>query len=153
MQLDRLDKMILKTLQENGRTSSAELAEKLGSSKTACWSRIKQLQEAGYITQFKAILNPEKLGLLVLVTIGVVLDRSTPESFATFEKAVKKIPAIQECLLLAGEFDYWLKVRVKDIQAFNRLHSNALLSLPGVRQLRTFFVLNEATHTQDVLVE
>ena len=64
-----------------------------------------------------------------------------------------KIPVVQECLSLAGEFDYWLKIRVKDIKAFNRLHANVLLALPRVRQLRTFFVLNEVKMTQELIVE
>jgi Lrp/AsnC family leucine-responsive transcriptional regulator len=87
------------------------------------------------------------------VLIGVVLDRSTPDSFSAFEKAAKKIAALQECLLIAGEFDYWLKVRVKDVQSFNTLHAATLLKLPGVRQLRTFFVLNEVKQTQELALE
>ena len=153
MELDRIDKLILKLLQKEGRLSNAELADKIASSKTVCWNRTKKLLEEGYIEGIKAVLNPDKLGLSVLVTVGVVLDRSTPESFAQFEKAVTKIPAIIECLLLAGEFDYWLKIRVKNIQAFNRLHANALLLLPGVRQLRTFFALGEVKVNGELEVE
>lgn len=153
MKLDRTDKAILKILQTNGRTSNAELAEKVGASKTACWNRMNRLMDEGYIREIKAVLEPQKLELPLLVTIGVVLDRSTPESFAEFEKAIKKIPVIQECLLLAGEFDYWLKIRVKDTQAFNRLHAKTLLSLPAVRQLRTFFVLNEIRSSVELLID
>lgn len=150
MTLDRIDKKILKALQADGRMPNAELADKIGMSKTACWNHTKRLMEEGYIRATRAILDPELLGLPVLVTVGVVLDRSTPESFAEFEDAVRKNPAVQECLLLAGEFDFWLKIRVKDIQSFNRLHANTLLLLPGVRQLRTFFVLNEVKSSQDL---
>lgn len=153
MTLDRLDKRILKALQADGRLPNAELAEKIGMSKTACWNHTKRLMEEGYIREVRAILDPDKLGLPVIVTVGVVLDRSTPESFAAFEDAVKQIPAIQECLLLAGEFDFWLKIRVKDIQSFNRMHAHTLLRLPGVRQLRTFFVLNEVKSSQELPVE
>lgn len=153
MKLDRVDKLILKLLQRDGRISNADLAEKIGASKTACWNRMNRLMEEGVIREIKAILDPDKLELPVLVSIGVVLDRSTPESFAEFEKAIKKIPVVQECLLLAGEFDYWLKIRVKDIQSFNRLHAKVLLSLPAVRQLRTFFVLNEVKSSLELLVE
>ena len=153
MKLDRVDKAILKMLQKEGRTSNALLAQKIGVSKTACWNHMNRLIDGGYIKSIKAILDPDKLGLPVLVSIGVVLDRSTPESFSDFEKAVKKISVVQECLLLAGEFDYWLKVRVKDLQSFNRLHANVLLTLPAVRQLRTFFVLNEVKSSGDLPVE
>ncbi len=153
MSLERIDKKILKALQADGRIPNADLADKVGASKTSCWNRTKRLMEEGYVREIKAVLNPEKLGLPVLVSVGVVLDRSTPESFSEFELAVKKIPLILECLLLAGEFDYWLKIRVKDIQAFNRLHASILLCLPGVRQLRTFFVLNEIKSTQELPLE
>jgi Lrp/AsnC family transcriptional regulator, leucine-responsive regulatory protein len=98
-------------------------------------------------------LDPIKLELPVLVTVGVVLDRSTPETFAAFEKAVKKIPMVQECLLLAGEFDYWLKIRAKDIQSFNRFHAKVILSLPSVRQFRTFCVLGEVKNNAELLIE
>lgn len=150
--LDKLDKSILKSLQEDGRIANTDLAKKVGASNTACWNRMKCLIDEGYIRDFKAILNPDKLGLSTLVTIGVVLDRSTPESFTEFEKAIQKVPVVQECLLLAGEFDYWLKIRTKDIQSFNRLHAKVLLTLPGVRQLRTFFVLHEIKSTQEVIL-
>ncbi len=150
--LDKLDKSILNNLQKDGRMANADLAKKVGVSNTACWNRTKRLIDEEYVRDFKAILNPDKLGLSTLVTIGVVLDRSTPESFIEFEKAVQKIPVVQECLLLAGEFDYWLKVRVRDVQSFNRLHAKILLTLPGVRQLRTFFVLNEIKSTQEIVL-
>ena len=153
MTLDRSDKRILKALQKDGRIANAELAKKVGMSPTACWNHTKRLMEEGYVREVRAILDPDKLGLPVLVTVGVVLDRSTPESFAQFEQAVREIAAVQECLLLAGEFDYWLKLRVKDLQAFNRLHANILLRLPGVRQLRTFFVLNEVKSSAELVVE
>ena len=75
--------------------------------------------------------------------VGVVLDRSTPESFADFESAIRKLPFVLDCHLVAGDFDYFLKIRIRDIADFNRLHGNQLIALPGVRQTRTFFVLKE----------
>jgi Lrp/AsnC family leucine-responsive transcriptional regulator len=78
-----------------------------------------------------------------VVLIGVVLDRSTPESFATFEAAVRSLQQVLECWLVAGDVDYFLKVRVRDLPAFNHLHNTKIIALPGVRQVRTFFVLNE----------
>ena len=143
-EIDRVDRKLLKLLQADGRISNADLAIKAGISQTACWTRTKRLHEAGYIGGTHATLNYAMLGYPVLVCVGVVLDRSTPESFESFEQEVAKISQISECLLLAGEFDYWLKMRVKDVESFNRLHAKTLLGLPGVRQLRTFFVLNEA---------
>lgn len=153
MIIDKTDKRILKILQKDGRISNSELAKKIGASTTACWNRTKWLMKEGYIQEIKAILNPDKLGLSVLVAVGVVLDRSTQESFAEFEQAVKKIPSVLECLLLAGEFDYWLKIRAKDIHAFNRLHASLLLRLPMVRHLRTFFTLREVKSNQELIIE
>ena len=153
MNLERIDKAILKTLQKNGRISNSDLADTVSASTTACWNRVNRLVQEGYIQSFKAIIDPEKVELSLLVLIGVVLDRSTPESFCAFEKEAKKITVVQECLLIAGEFDYWLKIRVKDIQAFNQLHAQVLLHLPGVRQLRSFFVLNEVKNNQELFLE
>lgn len=153
MTLDRIDKKILKALQADGRTANSELADKIGISKSACWNHTKRLVDEGYIRDFKANLNAEKLGLSVVVIVGVVLDRSTPDSFKEFEKAIQKIPSVLECWLIAGEFDYWLKIRVKDIHAFNRLHASALLPIPGVRQIRTFFVLDGIKDNQSLPIE
>ena len=78
-----------------------------------------------------------------MVLVGVVLDRSTRESFAAFERAVRELPEVLECYLVAGEVDYFLKVRVRDLAGFNRFHGERVIALPGVRQVRTFFVLSE----------
>lgn len=153
MSLDKIDKRILKIMQKDGSINNAELAEKINLSKTACWNRTKRLITEGYIKSIKAVLDHEKLGLPVLVIVAATLDRSTPESFAEFEKAVNKIPVILECLLLAGEYDYWMKIRVKDIRSFNKLYSDVLLHLPGVKQLCTFFALNEIKTDAEIMIE
>lgn len=75
--------------------------------------------------------------------VGVVLDRSTPESFAAFEGAVNAMKEVLDCQLVAGDFDYLLKIRVRDMSDFNKLHGQKLIALPGVRQTRTFFVMRE----------
>ena len=77
--------------------------------------------------------------------MGVVLDRSTPESFAEFEVAIKKLDVVLDCHLVAGDFDYFVKIRVRDMADFNKLHGEQLIALPGVRQTRTFFVMKEVT--------
>ncbi len=91
----------------------------------------------------RAQVAPEVVGKGSLVIVGVVLDRSTPESFAAFEAAALAMPSVLDCHLVAGDFDYFLKIRVRDMADFNRLHSDALITLPGVRQTRTFFVMKE----------
>ena len=89
------------------------------------------------------MIAPHKVGRGALVMVGVVLDRSTPESFAAFEKAVAKLKFVLDCHLVAGDFDYFLKIRVDDMEDFNRIHGDQLIALPGVRQTRTFFVMKE----------
>jgi Lrp/AsnC family transcriptional regulator, leucine-responsive regulatory protein len=95
------------------------------------------------VQSVRAQVNPQAVERDVIVLVGVVLDRSTPESFAALEAAVQKLPVVLDCYVVAGDFDYFLKVRVRDLQDFNRLHGKTLLALPGVRQIRTFFVLKE----------
>lgn len=142
-QLDRIDRRILRLLQRDGRLSNAELAGRVNVSPATCHRRTQRLFADGYIRSVRAEVAPEKVERGALVVVGVVLDRSTPESFGEFEEAVTKLPFILDCHLVAGDFDYFLKIRVRDIADFNRLHGEQLIALPGVRQTRTFFVMKE----------
>lgn len=141
--IDAIDLNILRLLQEDGRLSNADLAEKVNVSPATCHRRTSRLFEEGYISSVQAQIEPECVGLGAVVMVGVVLDRSTPESFAAFEAAILDMVAILECNLVAGDFDYLLKIRVADMSAFNKLHGEQLIALPGVRQTRTFFVMKE----------
>lgn len=141
--LDRTDVRILHRLQRNGRMSNAELAKAVNLSQATCYRRTQRLFDEGYIRAVRAEIAPEKVGRSALVIVGVVLDRSTPESFAAFEAAVSKVPFVLDCHLVAGDFDFFLKIRVRDMADFNRLHGERLIALPGVRQTRTFFVMKE----------
>jgi Lrp/AsnC family leucine-responsive transcriptional regulator len=91
----------------------------------------------------RAEIAPHRVERGTLVVVGVVLNRSTPESFALFENAITPLPFVLDCHLVAGDFDYFLKIRIRDIADFNRLHGEKLIALPGVRQTRTFFVMKE----------
>ncbi len=142
-ELSPLDRRILRVLQRDGRISNAELAREVGISPAACWTHTKRLFETGVIRGVHALVDPEAVGRGTLALVGVVLDRSTPESFAAFEAAVRAMEQVLECVLVAGEVDYFLRIRVRDLPAFNRLHSERIIALPGVRQVRTFFVMNE----------
>jgi Lrp/AsnC family transcriptional regulator, leucine-responsive regulatory protein len=95
------------------------------------------------VSAVRAMVAPSRVERGTLVVVGVVLDRSTTESFGAFEAAIRKLPFILDCHLVAGDFDYFLKIRVRDIADFNRLHGEQLVALPGVRQTRTFFVMKE----------
>lgn len=134
---------ILRLLQENGRLTNAEIAQKVSVSAATCYRRTQRLFESGYITSIRAMVAPKQVDRGALVMVGVVLDRSTPESFAAFEKAAAQLKCVLDCHLVAGDFDYFLKIRVADMAAFNRIHGDQLIALPGVRQTRTFFVMKE----------
>lgn len=142
-ELDRIDRRILKHLQRDGRVTNAELAKAVNVSPATCHRRTQQLFDDGYINAVRAEIAPQSVNRGALVVVGVVLDRSTPESFGAFEAAITKLPFILDCHLVAGDFDYFLKIRVRDIADFNRLHGEQLIGLPGVRQTRTFFVMKE----------
>ncbi|MFM9846316.1 MAG: Lrp/AsnC family transcriptional regulator [Hyphomicrobiaceae bacterium] len=141
--LDRTDLKILRLLQRDGRMANAELAKRVNVSAATCHRRTQRLFDEGYIRGVRAQVNPGRVERAALVIVGVVLDRSTPESFAAFEAAVAKLPFVLDCHLVAGDFDYFLKLRVRDMADFNRLHGERLIALPGVRQTRTFFVMKE----------
>lgn len=149
-QLDRVDRAILRSLQRDASLSNVALAEKVHLSPAACLRRTERLKASGLVRRTVALLDPAQLGLGMLVVIGVVLDRSTPESFANFEKAVHKVPGCLECLVVTGEFDYFVVVRTRDNESFNRLHAAELLYLPGVRQVRTFVVLKQVFSTTEL---
>ena len=142
-ELDRVDRAIMRALQRDGRLPNADLARAVNVSPATCHRRTQRLFEEGHVGGVQARIHPASVGLGVLVMVGVVLDRSTPESFAEFEQAVSSMRELLDCHLVAGDFDYLLKIRVRDIRNFNELHGRMLIALPGVRQIRTFFVLKE----------
>lgn len=143
LSLDRIDIKILRILQAEGRLANAELAVRVNVSPATCHRRTQRLFDEGYIKGVRAEIAPARIGLGALVMVGVVLDRSTPESFATFESAVLELKEVLDCNLVAGDFDYLLKIRVRDMSDFNKLHGEKLIALPGVRQTRTFFVMKQ----------
>ncbi|WP_246154319.1 Lrp/AsnC family transcriptional regulator [Methylobacterium oryzihabitans] len=141
--LDRIDLKLLRLLQAEGRLSNAELAQRVNVSPATCHRRTQRLMREGFIRGVRAMVAPGAVDRGALVMVGVVLDRSTPESFGTFERAVAGLSFVLDCHLVAGDFDYFLKIRVGDMADFNRIHGEQLIALPGVRQTRTFFVMKE----------
>ncbi len=142
-ELDRTDMKILRLLQEDGWLGNAEIAKRVNTSPATCHRRIQRLFAEGYVSSVRAQVAPGRVNRGTLAMVGVVLDRSTPDSFGDFETAIRSMPFVLDCHLVAGDFDYFLKIRVKDMVDFNRLHGDKLIALPGVRQLRTFFVMKE----------
>ncbi|WP_157014277.1 Lrp/AsnC family transcriptional regulator [Mesorhizobium xinjiangense] len=141
--LDRIDMKLLRLLGRDGRMANAELARRANISPATCHRRTQRLFAEGYVRAVRAEIDPQRVDRGALVMVGVVLDRSTKESFAAFEAAARRLPFLLDCHLVAGDFDYFLKIRVRDMAEFNRLHGDQLIGLPGVRQTRTFFVMKE----------
>lgn len=151
-ELDRTDKAILRLLQRDASHTNVALAAKVHLSPPACLRRVERLKRLGLITGIVALLNPAALDVGMLVLVGVVLDRSTPESLADFEKAAIKVSGCMECHVVTGEFDYFMLVRTRNSDSFNRLHAEQLLHLPGVRQIRSFMVLKQVLSTTQLPV-
>ncbi len=145
--LDRIDRKILKILQEDGRIANLKLAESVALSPTAVLARVQRLTRDGYILGYEARLNPLKLGAGMLVFVEVLLDRTTPNVFDEFKAAVQVHPAIMECHMVAGGFDYLLKTRSADMTAYREFAGNVLWQLPGVRETRTYAVMEEVKHS------
>jgi Lrp/AsnC family leucine-responsive transcriptional regulator len=145
--LDRIDRRILQVLQEDGRLSNLKLAEAVALSPTAVLARVQRLTREGYIVGYEARLDPVKLGLGMLVFVEVLLDRTTPNVFEAFKAAVQVHPQILECHMVAGGFDYLLKTRMADMQAYRDFAGTVLWQLPGVRETRTYAVMEEVKNT------
>ena len=142
-QLDRIDLRILDLLQGDGRISNLKLAESVALSPTAVLARVQRLTREGYILGYEARLNPLKLGAGMLVFVEILLDRTTPNVFDQFKAAVQARPEIMECHMVAGGFDYLLKTRAADMNAYRNFAGSVLWQLPGVRETRSYAVMEE----------
>ena len=145
--IDETDRRLLRVLQEDGRITNQALSEKCGLSPAACFDRVKRLRERGIITGYTALLDPEKLDQALVIFIEVHLDRTTDDVFAAFSEYVRQIPQVAECHMVAGGFDYLLKVRVANMAAYRAFLGNIVASMPGVRETRTYAVIEEVKLT------
>lgn len=137
------NRRILRLLQEDGRITNQELARRCGLSPATCFERVKRLRASGIVRQFTAILDPVALDRALMIFIEVLLDRTTDDVFAAFAAQVRDVPEVMECHMVAGGFDYLLKVRVSDMAAYRRFLGEILAAMPGVRETRTYAVLEE----------
>ena len=147
IELDRIDLKILNCLQQDGRMSNLKLADSVALSATAVLARVNRLAKEGYILGYEARLNPLKLGAGMMVFVELLLDRTTPNVFEAFKAAVQVRPEIMECHMVAGGFDYLLKTRMADMVAYRNFAGNVLWQLPGVRETRTYAVMEEVKNT------
>ena len=147
MKLDRYDRSILQILQEEGRISNQDLAERIGLSQSPCLRRVRALEESGLIIGYRALVDARKLGLTLLALIHIAMDRHTPERFANFDAAVNDLPEVLECLLITGQdADYQLKVIVRDLDAYQDLLLNKITRIEGVTGVHSSFVLRQVVN-------
>lgn len=140
--MDRYDRQILAILQQEGRISNQDLADRIGLSPSPCLRRVRTLEESGLITGYRAFLDAKKLGLTLMALIGISMDVHTPERFAQLEASITEIPEVLECLLITGQqSDYQLKVVVRDMDAYQDLLLNKITRIQGVTGVHTSFVL------------
>ena len=150
IELDRIDLRILSCLQADGRIANLKLAETVGLSPTAVLAWVQKLSKEGYILGYEARLNPLKLGAGMMVFVEVLLDRTTPNVFEAFKAAVQVHGEIMECHMVAGGFDYLLKTRMADMAAYRHFAGTVLWQLPGVRETRTYAVMEEVKNTNQL---
>ncbi|MGE4526732.1 MAG: Lrp/AsnC ligand binding domain-containing protein [Rhodospirillaceae bacterium] len=141
--LDRLDRKLLRELQADGRITTSELADRIGLSPTATADRIRRLTREGFVLGYRAKLDPVKVGRGLLVFVEVLLDRTSPDVFDSFAAQVRRSGEVLECHMVTGGFDYLIKARVKDMGSYRAFLGDVILPLPGVRETRTYAVMEE----------
>ena len=139
--LDKLDLAILAELQKNGRITITELASRVGLSKTPCQVRMRRLEQQGYILGYVALVDQTKLGQSHIAFVQVTLCDTSSKALEAFNQAVRKLPAIEQCHMTAGGFDYLLKVRTSDMASYRSVLGEQLSTLPHVQQTSTFVVM------------
>ena len=154
MDLDRQDKRILATLQQDGSVTNLELAEKIGLSPSPCARRVKQLEEAGFINRKVTLLNANKLNLKLTALIQISMDKHTPDRFELFENEVSQYPEVMECLLITGQSaDYQLKVLVADMETYQEFLLNKITRIQGVSDVHSSFILREVINSTELPLE
>jgi Lrp/AsnC family leucine-responsive transcriptional regulator len=142
MNLDNYDRRILEELQQDGRITNQELADRIGLSPSPCLRRVRALEESGVIAAYRALLDAKQLGLNLMALLSISMDRHTPERFEHFELAIKEMPEVLECLLITGrEADYQLKVIVRDMDHYQELLLRRITRIEGVSGVHSSFVL------------
>lgn len=147
MDLDVTDRRILKALQIRGRMSNSDLSDKVNLSPSACHRRVQRLEAEGYIKDYVALLDARKLGVPTTVFVEITLQAQADDVLDAFETAVRRIPDVLECHLMAGKADYILKVVAESTEDFARIHRQYLARLPGVAQMQSSFALRTVFKT------
>ena len=139
--MDRIDLKILSELQDDARLSIVELSRRVGLTKTPCSERVRRLEKSGVIRGYRAELDAEAMGAGHIVVVQVLLTSTTDRDLRRFNEAARKIPEIESCLMIAGDFDYLLTVRTADIAEYRKVMGEQISSLPCVKQTHTYVVM------------
>ena len=142
-QLDRIDRNIVRLLQRDARIAHTELARRVGLSTTPCKERVRRLEREGVIQHYQAVLDPAALDRALVVFVQIRLNRTSQDIFEEFTAAALDLPEVQECYLVSGNFDYLIKARVADMNAYRDLLGETLLTLPGVQEYTSYVVMEQ----------
>ena len=141
--LDRTDRRILNTLQNNGRIANVDLAREVNLTATPCLERVKRLEREGFITHYAALLDPVKANAALCAYIEVQLTSTTTEAISQFNQQMMKLDEVLECQMVAGGFDYLIKIRVADMQHYQRFLGEKLSAIEGISQTHTYVVIED----------
>ena len=142
-ELDRIDRRILNELQKDGRIANVELARRVNLTPTPCLERVKRLEKDGFITEYVALIDPVKANAALCAYIEIQLTNSTAEAFKRFNQQMLDLPEVQECQMVAGGFDYLIKIRVTDMQHYQRFLGEKLASISDISQTHTYVVIQD----------
>ena len=146
-ELDKIDRNILRVLQEEGRISFTELGDRVGLSTTPCTERVRRLERDGVITGYHARLDPQLVGAGLLVFVEISLTYKSGDIFEGFRSAALRLPNMLECHLVSGDFDYLIKARISEMASYRKLLGSTLLTMPNVRDSKSYIVMEEVKET------
>lgn len=152
IEIHQVDRQILNALQDDGRMSNQDLAERAGMSASACWRRVRALEEAGVIERYTAVVNPEAVGLGFHAMVHVVLSRHQAGHVENFIESVMTRPEVLDCFATTGDADYHLRVRCRDLAAYNAFLEEFMFALEGVSTVRTNLILRQLKHETRLVV-
>lgn len=145
--MDKYDREILKVLQSEGRISNKDLAKQVALSQAPCWRRVNALQKSGLIKGYTAIVDQEKVGLNITAFAQITLDNHHPETVQYFDQGIQQWPEILECHATSGEYDYLLKIVTRDMNSYNHIIYDKILTLPSIRSVNTSFSMQQKKRT------
>ena len=150
---DPLRRKILAELQKDGRLTNQELAERVGASASPVWRRVKEMEEAGIIRRYAALVDPEAVGVGECVFAQVTIEKHNREMYTNFETIVKQLPEVLECYALTGDADFLVKIRVPSVRAYDALLNDHLFRIPGIQHVKSSFTLREIKYDTSLPIE